>query len=118
MIEEIIDDSIFLRIFENLLEIISQEMSKNYKKGRKRKESRDESEDFILKITKKTCFKANSIKIADVQATCSKYLLETADKMAQQNINKLVNEVEYCARVFTDFKSDNDIQVNFFEDQG
>ncbi|CAF0824493.1 unnamed protein product [Brachionus calyciflorus] len=36
----------------------------------------------------------------------------------EQNINKLVNEVEYCARIFTDIKSDNDIQVNFFEDQG
>ena len=34
-----------------------------------------------------------------------------------QQINKLVNEIDYCARIFTDKKKENDIAVKFFEDQ-
>ncbi|RNA24112.1 hypothetical protein BpHYR1_008937 [Brachionus plicatilis] len=32
-------------------------------------------------------------------------------------VNKLVNEVEYCARIFSDKKNEKDIKINFFEDQ-
>ncbi|CAF1027119.1 unnamed protein product, partial [Brachionus calyciflorus] len=57
--------------------------------GRKIRDSEKDPDDIIFYPAKKPCFENNAIKIADVQATCSKNLKDTADKIAQQHINEL-----------------------------